>query len=337
MLLEKLSVFPELDIGGYPTPIEPLPRLGAALGVELWVKRDDCTRVLMGGNKVRQLAFYLGQAVAEDATDILITGAVQSNFARTAAAVAASIGMQCHVQYEDRVPDTSASYHSNGNVLLENLLGVKTYSYPHGEDEAGADAAIDAIAAKLKVQGKRPYIIPLGANHPPLGALGYVKAAMEISAQLEFRRGFDAIYVGSGSGQTHSGLLFGLRALGQETTINGICVRRNADQQHARIKTRLGDLARLLEMENPVSADQISVDSSVLSPGYGQMSDAVTEAIRMTAELEGIFLDPVYTGKTMAGLIAAARGGQIDGDRVLFWHTGGQGALFGYGEHFQKP
>lgn len=305
--------------------------LGAELACDLWVKRDDATGIGMGGNKVRQLEFYLGKAVEADATQVLITGAVQSNFVRVAAAMAARLGMGCHIQLEERVPGMNATYRENGNVLLDRLLGATLHTYPEGEDETGADARLGEIAEELRASGEVPFVVPLSASAPPTGALGYVEAAMEI---LQQGQAFDEVFIGSGSALSHCGLLLGLRAMGDATPVNGVCVRRDARAQAARVAARLDDLAELLEIENPVGAGDIRVDDGVLAPGYGRMSGAVQSAVTRTARTEGLFLDPVYTGKVMAGLIA--RASKLRGKRVLFWHTGGQPALFAYAGAFAE-
>ncbi len=330
-LSDRLAAFPTLNMGHLPTPLEPMPRLGAALGCDLWVKRDDATGIAFGGNKVRQLNYYLGKARAESATQVLITGAVQSNFVRMAAAMTAKVGMGCHIQLEDRVKAQPGEYHSNGNVLLDQLMGATLYDYPDGEDEAGADARLGEIAEDLRSRGERPFIVPLSASQPPTGALGYAEAAIELIKQGER---FDEIFVGSGSALTHCGLLLGLRACGDETPVTGVCVRRKAEQQRARVAQRLKDLAVLLGMGNPVSEGDVRIDDGALGPGYGLMTDATQDAIRRTAQLEGLFLDPVYTGKVMAALMAQAE--RLQGKRVLFWHTGGQPALFGYAGAFKR-
>ncbi len=336
-LLDRLTEFPRLTLTQAPTPIEPLPRLGADLGIELFVKRDDMTGLAMGGNKARQLEFYFGAAQAAKADTILITGAVQSNFIRMAAAAAARLGMAAHVQLEDRVPGMGADYARSGNVLLLDILGAKIHTYPHGEDEAGADARLHHMAAELRAQGRRPYVIPLAPNHPPLGALGYVVAAQEISDQMAAaERDFDCVVVASGSGLTHGGLLFGLRACGRTMAVQGICVRRPEAAQRPRIAAKCQEIADLLGVASPVTAADIQLDDEALAPGYGRPSAAVKHAIRLTAAREGLLLDPVYTGKVMAGLIVLARGGAWKkGARVLFIHTGGTPALFAYGEELR--
>jgi D-cysteine desulfhydrase/L-cysteate sulfo-lyase len=325
-----LAKFPRVEATHAPTPIEHLPRLGGAHGLDLWVKRDDCTGIAFGGNKVRQLEFYIGAAQAKGADTLLITSAVQSNFMRTAAAMGRRYGMDCHIQLEDRVPDTSALYQTNGNVLLDKLFGATFHTYPEGEDEAGADASVAAIADGLRAEGKTPYVIPLGADSPPTGALGYVAAALElIEAGLP---PFDEIIVSSGSALTHSGILLGLRALGDRTSVYGICVRRNAKAQSQRVTKRTADLAALMGLDVQVPDTDVRLFDGVLAPGYGQLNDHVRSAIKQTAEMEGLLLDPVYTGKAMAGALALVKAGELSGKRVLFWHTGGTPALFAYAD-----
>lgn len=327
----NLDTLPRVTLAHTPTPMEMMPNLGKQIGrSNLYIKRDDCTGLGMGGNKVRQLEFYIGDAVANGADTILITGAVQSNFTRTAAAAARKAGMECHIQMEQRVPNSSPLYYHSGNILLSRMLGATLHSYPDGEDEEGADRRLEEIADDLRAKGKKPYVIHLGQGHPPLGALGYVVAAREIITQInELDISFDDITVASGSGATHAGLLFGLRALGCTIPIKGICVRRSRDLQYPRIKGHCHKIAKLLQMENPVDNDDINVNDDALAPGYGRINDAVIEAIKLSAHCEGIILDPVYTGRTMAGFLSHVRQRSREGNS-LFIHTGGQPAIFAY-------
>ncbi|NOR61955.1 MAG: pyridoxal-phosphate dependent enzyme [Rhodobacteraceae bacterium] len=322
-----LDSLPRSSLSQTPTALHEMPNLTAHFGTaSLYIKRDDCTGLALGGNKARQLEYYVGQAEAEGADTIIITGAVQSNFTRMAAAAARKVGMDIHIQLEERVANSSEIYHSSGNLLLSRIYGATLHTYPHGEDEAGADNALEDIADTLRAKGQRPYVIHLAQGHPPLGALGYVVAAHELCQQGQQ---FDEIIVASGSGATHAGLLFGLRALGNTTPVHGICVRRDAVAQTPRIKARCQQIADLLKMENPVKPEDILLNDDMLPPGYGKMNAATIEAITLTAQKEGILLDPVYTGKTMAGFLARARQSQKS-KNLLFIHTGGQPALFGY-------
>lgn len=211
-LVQALARWPTVAAAHVPTPLEPLDNLGDVLGVSLHVKRDDCTGIAFGGNKVRQLEFYLGAAFEQGADTLLITGAVQSNYVRATAAMARRFGLDCHIQLEERVPDIDALHRASGNVLLDRLLGATIHHYPEGEDEDGADANLGRIAKGLEAEGRRPYIIPLGPSSAPLGALGYVRAAIELAGQIEQSAlAVDEIIVPSGSALTHAGLLYGLR------------------------------------------------------------------------------------------------------------------------------
>ncbi len=243
--------------------------------------------------------------------------------------------MSCNIQLEERVPDVSDLRRTNGYVLLGRLLGATLHSYPDGEDEAGADAAIGRIADSLRNAGHKPYIIPLGADSKTLGALGYVRAALEVLPQIEAVGGIDEIVVASGSALTQAGLLLGLRLAGDMTPIRGVCVRRKATQQTARVIQRVADTATLLGLDGQtVTIEDVRVTDAALGPGYGQMTAAKRAAIERTARAEGLFLDPAYTGKVMAGLIKLAEADAFSERRVLFWHTGGQPALFGYPDQF---
>jgi D-cysteine desulfhydrase family pyridoxal phosphate-dependent enzyme len=310
------------------TPVELLERLSDSLGIELWLKRDDLTGLGFGGNKTRQLEFYFGEALAQRADTVLITGAVQSNFVRSAAAAAARLGLNAVLQLEERVPDMGDTYHQSGNVLLARILGAEHMHYPIGEDEAGADNALHERADQLRAQGRKPYIIHLGVNHPPLGALGYVACAGELLGQLS---DFDVAVVPSGSGSTHGGFLTGLRMADQSMPVFGVCVRRDSQQQRARMKIVLSRLAELLKIDPALTLDAIKVWDGALAPGYGRVGDNTREALTLMARTEGIFLDPVYTAKTFAGLLGLIEAGQIrKGRKVVLLHTGGLPAIFGY-------
>ena len=324
--------FPRARLGHAPTPIDAAPNLGAALGIDLYIKREDCTGLAFGGNKVRQLEFHFGEARARDADTVLATGAVQSNLVRIAAAAARRLGMEIHIQIEDRVAGMDETYRSSGNLLLDRVLGATLHPFPEGEDEAAADAAMERRAEALAAEGRKPYVIHSAPGHSPLGGLGYVAAAGEIADQTH-GVGFDAVVCASGSGLTHAGLLTGLRALGERAPVLGICVRRDAAGQGVRVARVAGALAAMIECPDAFDADDVEVSDAVLAPGYGRLSEPVREAMALAARHEGLLLDPVYTGKAMAGLIAHVRSGRIAaGGRVLFVHTGGQPALFAYAE-----
>ncbi len=327
-LADIIARFPRTRFLPGVTPLEHEPGLSRKLGINLFVKRDDMTGLAFGGNKVRKLEFYFGKAVAQGADTALITGAVQSNYVRVVAACAARLGMACHVQLEERVANVDRIYRGSGNVLLDHLLGATIHTYPVGEDEEGADTQLRQIAAELARQGRRPYVIPLSANNPPLGALGYIECARELLSQMT---DCEHVVVPTGSGQTHAGLLFGLRAMGWTGRVVGICVRRPAKPQIERIGGHCQRLAELLGVENPVCSQDLEIYDDSLAPGYGLMNDMLMEAMRDCAQLDGLMLDPVYTARAMAGLIACARDGRLpQGKNVAFIHTGGLPAIFAY-------
>ena len=326
----RLASLPRVALAHTPTPIEALPNLSQSQGgARLFVKRDDCTGLAFGGNKARQLEFYFGEAIAQNADTVLITGAVQSNFVRMAAAAANKLGMRCHIQHEARVATADSLYHESGNAFLDRLLGATLHSFPTGEDERGADRQLEHLAEDLRQSGSRPYIIPLGQDHPPIGALGYVLAAQELCQQLdELKLPLDEVVLASGSGATHAGLLFGLRALGSSLRVTGVCVRRNANLQRPRILETCQRISELLATKNPVHDEHVHLLEEHLAPGYGEINDATLRAIAAGAREESLMLDPVYTGKAFAGLLSrAAKAADSD---LLFLHTGGTPALFAY-------
>lgn len=321
--------FPREILAQVPTPIEKLGRLTDLLGgPEIWVKRDDQTGLAFGGNKARQLEYYFGEAIAKNADIILITGAVQSNYMRTAVAAARKLGMDVEVQLEERVQGQPEEYYQSGNPYLMKLMGATFHHYPSGEDEDGADNALYQRAEILKSQGKVPYVIPLADNHPPIGALGYVDCAEEILSQ---GYNMDAIVTASGSGTSHSGLLGGLRVQADETPIYGICVRRDKESQRARINKKTQIIINMIGGAYQIQERDVQLYDDCLLPGYGHLNEAVKEAIKLAAEQEGLLVDPVYTGKALAGMIKLIRDGVFSsGEKILFIHTGGTPALFGY-------
>jgi len=329
----SLDRFPRARLAHLPTPLERMPNLGRDLGgPALWVKRDDCTGLAMGGNKARQLEFYFGDALAKGADTVIITGAVQSNFVRQTAAAAAKLGLACDIQLEHRVETAAPEYATSGNVLLDRLLGARIHHLPEGADEQAADAAQEAIADGVRARGGRPYVIHLAPGHPPLGALGYVVAMEELLAQAA-ERGivFDAVVLPSGSAATHAGTLVGLRRLGSRAEVIGVCVRRGESLQRPRVLRQALATAELAGSPGVVSADDVIVFDDWLGPGYGQATAEMKQAMALAARREGLLLDPVYTGKSMAALIGLVRQGHFAAaGNVLYLHTGGTPALFGY-------
>lgn len=331
--MNGFTEFDRAELLSAPMPIEPLARLSDTLDINLHIKRDDLAGLPFGGNKSRQLEYYLGAARAQQADTILITGAVQSNFVRTAAFAAARLGMRTVVQLEARVAGMDDVYETSGNVLLSKIAGAEVMYYPEGEDEDGADAALRARADVLRQQGRRPYVIPLALDNPPLGALGYVRAAGEILAQDD---DFDFVIVASGSGLTHAGLLAGFRQFGSSATLIGSCVRRPRQKQAVRIATVLGNLTQMTGVAQTVANHDIHVWDGALAPGYGHVGPVGARAMQVMAQSEGMMLDPVYTAKSFAAIPALVSDRTIPpGSRVLFVHTGGLAAAFAYQTELQ--
>ncbi|MHB8465570.1 MAG: D-cysteine desulfhydrase family protein [Acidimicrobiales bacterium] len=297
-----------------PTPLEPLERLSAALGAEIWIKRDDLSGLGGGGNKVRKLEFLVADALAGGARTLITTGAVQSNHCRLTAAAAAREGLACALVLEERIAGSWAP-RAPGNPLLDDLFGVAEIVVV----PAGADG--DAAMLELAERCERPYVIK-GGGSTPLGAVGY--AAM--TAELDDR--FDHVVVASGSGGTHAGILIG----GLTANVTGVSVGRPRAHQEELVHALAQETAALLGTPAPPRA-AVVVDDRFVGPGYAVPTDAMVGAVRMVAELEGVLLDPVYTGKAMAGLIALARAGEL-GRTVCFVHTGGSPVLHAYAGAF---
>ena len=326
--------FPRVELSHRPTPLELLNNVSAEFGTRVWIKRDDCTGLAFGGNKSRQLEFYVGQAHAQGADTLLTTGAVQSNHVRMTVAAARKMGLAVEVQLEHRVERDQPEYHQSGNPYLVKLMGAKIHYYPEGEDEAGADHALELRAEELAKEGRKAYVIPLSNAHTPYGALGYVDGAEELIGQLQaLAIEPTCFFVPSGSASTHSGFLLGTRASGCVAPVYGVCVRRDAVSQQQRVATKLRAVIDVIGVDVEIPDTEILCDDSMLAPGYGLPSEATVDAIKYLARREGILLDPVYSGKTFAVLLARLRqGGFKADDNLVFLHTGGTASLFAYPE-----
>ena len=325
--------FPRIQLANTPTPLEKMPRLSKNInGPIYFAKRDDLTGFAGGGNKARQLEYSFGDAIKNGATMILITGAVQSNYVRSAAAAAAKLGLACHVQLENRVAGMPEIYHSSGNVLLNKIFGASSSTFPIGEDEAAADTNIADISKDFIKKGEKPYLLTLSADTKPLGSLGYMRCAGEVLDQLsDLEQPIDAIVLASGSAATHVGILLGLRLLGSKISVHGICVRRDKDQQIARVKGIIRLAENLIGCGRIVEDGDIECHDNWLAPGYGKSNKSVYEAMTLAGSLEGIVVDPVYTAKSLAGAIGLYRQGLFHrGQNVVYLHTGGMPALFAY-------
>ena len=332
-----LSRFPRVSLAHLPTPLEPMKRLSEALGgPNLWIKRDDCTGLSTGGNKTRKLEFLVGQAVEQGADTLITQGATQSNHARQTTAAAAKMGMKCHVLLEDRTGSEDKSYVYNGNVLLDQLHGSTISKRPADTD---MNAAMEELAAQLRADGKKPYIIPGGGSNP-VGALGYVNAAAELLTQANDRHlKIDHVVHATGSAGTQAGLVLGLEALNSGIPVYGVGVRAPKAKQEDMVFSLAERTADYMGLKpGVIQRDAVVANSDYVGDGYGLPTDAMVEAVKMVAQYEGLLLDPVYSGKGMSGLIDLIRKGHFKkGENVVFLHTGGSVALFGYPDIFGLP
>ena len=329
-LRQKLAPYPPIGLARLPTPLDPLHRLTAHLdGPRLWVKRDDNTGLGMGGNKLRKLDVVLREALDQGADTLVSGGVVQSNSQRLVAAAAAKLGLECHLAvYHGRVKPPTPEYTYSGNALLNKLFGATLHEIPWSGDR---NAAIENLANDLRDDGKNPYVVPYGVSNP-LGAVGYASAAAEIAEQA-VDCGFSpaAIVHCTGSAGTQAGLIAGAMTCLPETRVIGIDI----DAEPDRIR---GDVARLCQdacalLDTTFDPDAIDVVAGHAGPGYGVPHPATREAIMLAGRLEALVLDPVYTGKALAGLIALIEDGRWSTtDHVVFIHTGGMPALFAYGD-----
>jgi L-cysteate sulfo-lyase len=324
-----LARFPRVRLFPTPTPLEPMPHLSRHLGgPEIWIKRDDCTVVATGGNKVRKLEFLVAEAKAQGADHLVTQGAVQSNHVRQTAAVARRFGMKCTALLEHRVQTNDRDYLQSGNVLLDKLFDCAIEYRPGGTD---MNAEAEAKGEALRAAGAKAYVIPGGGSNR-VGALGYVSCAQELVQQAD-EQGLkiDRIVTATGSAGTHAGLVVGMQGMNANIPVLGIGVRLPREQQEANVHRLAEATADFVGVKGGIPRSAVVANCDYVGPGYGQPTPGMVEAVRMVASLEGILLDPVYSGKAMAGLIDQIRKGQIGkAERVVFLHTGGAVGLFGY-------
>jgi D-cysteine desulfhydrase family pyridoxal phosphate-dependent enzyme len=317
-----LTEFPRERIATLPTPLHDLKQLSAELGgPRILIKRDDLTGLAFGGNKTRKLEYLLADAKAQGATHLITTGGVQSNHCRQTAAAARLGGMGCELVL---VGDEDSPV--QGNLLLDRILDARPHFVPAGSDPV---AKMEEIAADLRDAGKVPYVMPSGGSSP-VGALGYVAAMLELNAQL-WEQGVAAthLYHAAGSGGTQAGVVLGASLYGAEYQVTGVAVSGTAGEKIERCRALVEQTADLLGVSNGALNVDIVVDDTQVGPGYGIPSEDTLEAIKLLALTEGIFLDPVYTGKAFAALLADVRSGKLTADdTVIFLHTGGTPALF---------
>jgi L-cysteate sulfo-lyase len=335
-----LARFPRVRLAHLPTPLEPMERVSKLLGgPRLWIKRDDCTGVSTGGNKVRKLEFVLGDALAKGADTVVTAGAWQSNHSRQTAAAAARLGLKCHLMLWNMTGKTERAYLQNGNILLDRLHDAKIHELPGPDKEdvlAYLNREVDEYTQRLKEQGARPYAIPVGASNP-IGALGYAECAREIVAQSrDLGLKVDAILHRSGSAGTQAGLIAGLAAMDAPIPVIGIGGGQAPVDLEDLAFSMARETAALLGKPSAVKRSAVvAIDPNPVE--YGVLTREVAEAVSLLARSEGILVDPVYSGPAVAGMIDLIRQGKFRGDSdVVFIHTGGTAALFSYVDSFAE-
>lgn len=318
-----LDQLPRHSLGFFPTPLHPLPNLSKQLGgPTLWVKRDDQTGLATGGNKTRKLEFLVGEALRANADTLITIGAPQSNHARQTAAAAAKAGLKSALVLRGTAPADRT-----GNILIDDLIGAEIFWTGRRADVE----ALNEVADELRARGQRPYVIPLGGSNP-IGAVGYVTAMLEMIEQARaIGVQFDAIAFATSSGGTQSGLVIGARIAAYTGRVLGISVDHRADHLVPLLIDLATATARRIDQSFAFNARDFDVNDRYLGGGYAVMGRPEREAIRLCAQTEGLLVDPVYTGRALAGLIDLIRSGEFKRDQnVLFWHTGGTPALFAY-------
>jgi len=322
--------FGRFVLGHGPTPLEPLARLSAHLGGRrILVKRDDCTGLALGGNKVRKLEYLIADALAQGATTVITVGGLQSNHARQTAAATARAGLKCDLVLARLVPGRDAIYERTGNLVLDEIFGARIHI---ADDARAAARKVAEVTRELESHGEKVAFFPAGGS-TPTGCLGYVRAAEELLEQAHAtNERIDRVVVAASTGGTAAGIHVGLRLAQSRAQLVGICVSGSAADERQSVMRIVEGIASLMGAPAP-SADLLTLRDEFLGPGYGIPTDTMIEAVTLCARLEGLLLDPVYTGKAMAGLIALVRSGEIaKGETVVFWHTGGTPALFAYAD-----
>jgi D-cysteine desulfhydrase len=311
-------MIPRLKFAHLPTPIEELPRLSEALGgPRILVKRDDQTGLAFGGNKTRKLEFLVAEAQQQGAKMLISGGAIQSNHCRQTAAAAARYGFECTLVLTGDLPQQPSA-----NLLLDQLFGARIIHVPDRKDR---DRVLQETFERAAAEGKRPYLVPYGGSSPT-GALGYVFAMEEF---LQQNVAVDWIVFGTSSGGTHAGLTLGQRVFGFKGKVLGISIDESEEWLKDHVSALASAASERLGKRIEVTPAEVLANADYCRAGYGVLTEAEREAVRLFARYEGLLLDPVYTGRAAAGMIDLVRKGFFKKDEtVLFWHTGGQPALF---------
>jgi D-cysteine desulfhydrase family pyridoxal phosphate-dependent enzyme len=336
-----LAAIPRTPLGAFPTPITELLALREALGgpsrcPRILLKRDDLSGLALGGNKVRKLEYLIADARRSGATSVLTTGAVQSNHARLTAAAARAAGLGVTLVLTTREPSPAVQ----GNYLLDRIFGARIHLIPAGPDPLVAvapdeESRVREIVDHERQTGGRPYVIPIGGSSG-VGALGYTSGTLELLEQLaDAALSPSHLYYASGSRGTQAGLELGARLFSAPYQLRGIAVSGGEPEKRVRAARIANEAAALLGVDLTLQPDELTTDQGHIGPGYGLPTPGCEEAIHLLAVCEGILLDPVYTAKAMAALIADIRQGAVSpGDTIIFLHTGGTPALFAHAELF---
>jgi len=329
-LLGKISKIPRVNLVDLPTPFQEMPRLSKCLnGPKLWIKRDDCTGLAFGGNKERKMEFALADALHRRADVVITTGDIQSNHARATTAAAKKLGLKAILVLRGKKPKNYS-----GNLLLDYLLGADIRFVQVGSQESRS--IMEEIAEKVKKEGHIPYIIPGGASYPT-GAVAYVNAMAELLTQAN-DIGIKVNYLvhAAGSGGTQAGLILANKTLKTNVKTLGMCVEPDGDHLAEKTVEIANGSAKILGSKETVNLKDVVLIEDYVGQGYGVLTKEVTKAIKLAAQTEGILLDPVYTGKAMAGLIDMIKQRRFEkNDNVVFIHTGGTPALFAYNTKLQ--
>jgi L-cysteate sulfo-lyase len=339
-LADALARMGRVALVDAPTPIQPLKRIEEAMGpalngIKLYVKRDDLMGLGGGGNKLRKLEYLMGDAAAKGCDIIIATGGIQSNFTRVVAAACAREKISCELVLAPLVPETDDEYQRSGNTLLNDLFGARVHVLGQGEN--AADFA-KRRAEELTAQGRRPYLTPGGGSNS-ISALGYVRCALELDTQLNSNGLDDAIIVtANGSNGTHAGLLAGFKALGRSPRqLHAFTVLASAENSRNSTLAMANGTLELLGASDRLGFDDVRIADDQRGRGYGLVTDAMIEAVRLMASCEGLLLDPVYSGKAFAGVIGDVRAGRYPaGSSVVFLMTGGNPALYAYRSAFAR-
>ena len=324
-----LSRFPRISLAHLPTPLEFLPRLSKYLGgPNIYVKRDDCTGLGIGGNKTRKLEFLIADALEKKATVVITPGAVQSNHVRQTAAAACKVGMKCELVFSKIFENSSDPYLNSGNVFLDKIFGANIREIDKDSD---VNIVMEKVAEELREQGEIPYIIPSGGSNP-IGALGYVDCALEIIQQAnESRLVIDHIIHATGSAGTQAGLISGLKAMNSGIPLLGMGVFAHKSYLEKRVYKLACETVEYMGVPGIVGSNDVVANCDYVGDGYGIPTKEMNDAVIMLARLEGILLDPVYTGKGFAGMIDLIAGNYFDkSGNIVFIHTGGSPGLFAY-------